>query len=1306
MKLADEIEIVNVGGDGVASEATLKQLLAAMNKMGGGGAGGSSAEAKVKKLANEATAAGTSATKENVSATDKSTTSKHKAAKATNELSERMGRLSAQGVKSLASSLYNLGNEIVTGTSSELANFAQHVPVVGTHLAALASIVDQSVSTYRDLSQTGASFNGSLVEMQTAAANSGMYLDEYAGFLKANSQTLAMFGGSVTEGALRFNKMNKAMKSTGDFAGLTNLGFTVEQINEGMTEYIELQATQGRMAGRSNRDLAAGASRYMSELDKLSKLTGKSRQELAEGMMADSKKANINALLATMDQDQRESFLGTMQAVEGVLPGFKGAIEDLADGVAQTDLGQLLQSLSPAIAEAAAALGRGELTQAEFMGKLKNEGGPALQDYVKSLSAAEVSALQNVEGFGELFGSMSDMNKFIDSQFDPAAAEAEQNAAKARADKLMQFDNTIREVREKIKVALLDSGIFDLLLGSIGMVADGVTSIATAISGFVEKIVTGDIIGALGSLFSGAPAIAAVTGGIAALFLGKAALGAMTRGIGGMATKMTSSLTSKMGFGGAGAGASNPSPSRGGGKGGGGLGKSIGGIGKGIGKGLGGILKGLAGGIAAFANPAVVLGAAALGAAIVLIGGAIAGAAWMVGKALPTMAEGMQSFEQLDGAALIAAGKGMAAIGAGLLVFGAGSALGGAGNVISNIFGALPGKSPLEKLKEFSNAKLDTTQIENNAKAMMAYSKAMAGFKGGPSPSVLGAFATGIVSLLGGETDPMAPIKSFGEQKFNTKGIIDNAYAVAAYAVAIKDFPASPAPSVLGAFKSGIVSLLGGETDPMAPIKAFGDMTLNTKGIIDNAYAVSAYAVAIKDFPKSPSADVLGAFKSGIVSLLGGETDPMAPIKAFGDMTFNTAGIIVNAEALTAYAAAMKDFPKSPAADVFGAFKGAIVGLLGGETDPMAPIKAFGDMTFNTAGIITNAEALTAYAIAMKDFPGSPAADVFGAFKGGLASLLGGETDPMAPIKAFGDMTFNTAGIITNATALSAYAEAMQNFPASPAASVFTALKDGIIGLLGGETDPFAPMKRFGDLTLNSGGITSNAAAVSAFADAMSNMPQVEGSRSGGALGWLKDTFAGEEQMPWDQVKAFGEAGIDAAAVLANASALSSFSEAMLSMPQGDTSAIGIPEDLVARLTTLSNVDGAAIAAAAAGLQSFADVSGLQNNLDILQSGLDAAGIRTYTNAIDGLIDKLEALNETLSEDNDSLFGGDKASAGELLKDISLSSSGGQQNLGELTSIMSQIAEVLLQTKAIDEKIEKNTQGFGNDLLTSDVTRY
>ena len=1252
--MADEIEIVNVGGDGgVASEATLKQLLSAMNKMAGGGSGGAAAEAKARKLANAALKNGTVATNDDIAATNKSTDATKKAAEATTQLTERMGRLAAQGIKSLAASLYNLGSEIVSGTSSNLADFAKHVPIVGGHLAALASIIDESVSTYRDLSNVGASFNGSLTEMRQAAASSGMYLDEYTSFLKTNSATLAMFGGTVTEGAKRFGLMNKAMKSTGDFAGLTNLGFTVEQINEGMTEYIELQATQGRMAGRSNKDLAAGASRYMGELDKLSKLTGKSRQQLAEGMAADAKKANINALLAGMDTDQRESFLATMQAVEATIPGFKGAIEDLADGVAQTDLGQLLQSLSPQIADAAAALGRGELSQAEFMTKLKTEGGPALQAYVKSLSAAEVSALQNVEGFNELFGGMADLNKFIDSKFDPAAAEAEQKAAKARADKLMQFDNTIREVREKIKIALIDSGIFDLLLGTIGMVADGVSSIATAISGFVEKIVTGDVIGAIGSLFSGAPAIAAVTGGIAALFLGKAALGAMSRGIGGMATRMTSSLASKMGFGGAGTSGSNPTAnplaSAGSAKGssaGKGFGQAIGNIGKGLGQGIGGILKGLAAGLAAFANPAILIGAGILGGAIIAIGAGIAGATWLMGAALPKFAEGLKSFADIDGANLLSVAKGIAGVGAALAVFGAGAAIGAVGNVIANVLDALPGKSPLEKLKEFADADINTVRVQNNAKALVAYSDAMKGFSGGPAPSILAAFKTGMVSLLGGETDPMAPIRAFGEMTLNTAGIIANAGAVAAYAMAIKDFPTSPSADVFGAFKGAMVGLLGGETDPMAPIRAFGEMTLNEQGIIDNAYAVRAYADAVKDFPTSPSADV------------------------------------------------------------FGAFKGAMVGLLGGETDPMAPIRAFGEMTLNTAGIIANAGAVKAYADAVKDFPTSPSADVFGAFKTGLVSLLGGKTDPMAPIKAFGEMTLNTAGIIANATALSAYASAMKDFPASPSASVFTALKDGIIGLLGGKTDPFEPMKRFGDLTLNSGGITSNAAAVSAFASAMANMPQIQSTRSGGALGWLKDTFAGDEQLPWDQVKAFGEAGIDAAAVIANATALSDFSAAMLSIPSGDSTPTVIPQELVDRLSQLSRIDSTAITAAALGLQSFADVSGLQTNLDVLKNGLDTTKIRTYTNAIDGLITKLEELNETLSKDNDSFFGGDKASAGELLKDISLSSSSGQQNLGELTSIMSQIAEVLIQTKEIDEKIERNTQGFGSDLLTSDVTRY
>jgi len=1386
--LAEEIEIINVGGEsGVASEATLKQLLAAMNRMAGGGSSGAAAEAKARKLANDAMSAGTQLTKESNKATEDDITATKKAARATNELSEKMGRLAAQGVKQAAESLYELGKTIVGGTTSNIADFTKHIPVFGSALTSLASIVDETVDSYRSFSEIGAGFGGSLTEMRRAAADSGMYLDEFAQFMANNSSTMMLLGTTVSEGAKRFNNMNAAIRSSGDLEGLAKLGFTLVDVNEGMAEYVELQGMMGHLQGRSTRDLANGSAQYLEQLDRLSKLTGKSRKELAERMAQEAGDYHTQAMLAGMSAEQQMEYLGALEEVGARMPFLKDAVKDLADGVAQTPLGQKLQAFAPAVAEAAAALGRGEISQAEFMRRMHTEGGPQLRNFVNNLSAAQRAALATEEGFGELFGGMGELNKFLEASYDPAAAKAEQDAAKARQEKLLQFDNTIREVREKIKMALIDSGIFDLLLDTIGMVADGISSIAQAIAGFTEKISNGDVIGALKDLLGGAPAIAAVVGGIAALFAAKAVAGALASGIGGMMGKLTSGISNKIGgmFGsGAGPASQAVSSAPKGGSKGGGFAKGAGNAGKGIGNFIGnmgsGIMKGAAAGLRAFANPAILVGAGILAGAIVLIGGAIAGATWLLGKALPSLAEGLQSFGDIDGGNLLRVAGGMAALGGALAVFGAGAAVGAIGNTIANILDALPGKGPLEKLVEFSNVPINAAKVKANAEALSAYGKALAAQGGGaalgaigntaanivsgvvgmfggsteppwdkikefgelqlntqgiianagavkayavaiadfpqtPAPSLLSSFKTGVASFFGAETDPFAPIRNFGNTRLNTRQIISNAGAVSAYAVAIKDFPQTPAPSllssfktgvasffgaetdpfapikrfgdttlntaqiisnagavkayavaikdfpespqasVLGAFKSGLASLLGGDSDPMEPIKRFGELQLNTAQIIANAYAVSAYATAIKDFPESPQASVLGAFKGGLASLLGGDKDPMEPIKRFGDLTLNTAGITANAAAVKAYADAIKDFPESPQANVLSAFKGGLASLLGGDKDPMAPIKRFGDLTLNTTGIKANAEAVSAYATAIKDFPESPSTTLLNSFRTGIASLLGGETDPMAPIKTFGDLTLNTAGIKANAEAVSAYALAIKDFPESPATTILTSLRTGIASLLGGETDPFAPMKRFGDLSLNTTGITANAGAVKAFADAMANMPQVDSTRSGGVLGAMKDWFAGEEEMPWDAVSKFGSAKINVDGVTNNAAAINAMS------------------------TSLSN---------------FA------------LEKLDSEGIISYTNSIKDLVAQLKALNVELKKDNDGLLT-DRASAGELLNNISLSTSAGAGNTGEVASLLQQLIELTMQQLELDEKIEKNTKDArGSNLLTSNVTMY
>ena len=162
----------------------------------------------------------------------------------------------------------------------------------------------------------------------------------------------------------------------------------------------------------------------------------------------------------------------------------------------------------------------------------------------------------------------------------------------------------------------------------------------------------------------------------------------------------------------------------------GGIGGAISGIGKGLGKGLGGILSGIAKGLIFWANPAIPLGAAALALAITAIGAGIAGATWILGKALPTLAEGMKSFEDLDGDKLVSAGKGMAAVAGGMAAFGVGSAVAGLGSLVGGItegiVGLFGGDTPLEKMEKFAAYDFDEVKIKGNADAMVAYGKAMA----------------------------------------------------------------------------------------------------------------------------------------------------------------------------------------------------------------------------------------------------------------------------------------------------------------------------------------------------------------------------------------------------------------------------------------------------------------------------------------------------------------------------------------------------------------------------------------------------
>ena len=259
------------------------------------------------------------------------------------------------------------------------------------------------------------------------------------------------------------------------------------------------------------------------------------------------------------------------------------------------------------------------------------------------------------------------------------------------------------------------------------------------------------------------------------------------------------------------------------------------------------VLQGIAQGLASAgkAAPQIVLGAAAIGTAITLIGAGIAGAAWITGKALPSLAEGLKSFDGVNGDNLEKAGKGMAGLGVGLIALGAGKVT----DAIGNLFSVFSKESPIQKvgreLREFQSIDLDQTKVENNARSFVVFSEAMASFKGYGSIGAIGAALADGVSKFFGVKPPIEQFEQFAKMSgINPALVKNNALAFKDFASALAEYKGGP--GVLDAVSSLIgkgFNKLFGQDGPIEAFAKFSKMNFGPN-MEKNADAFSKYANA------------------------------------------------------------------------------------------------------------------------------------------------------------------------------------------------------------------------------------------------------------------------------------------------------------------------------------------------------------------------------------------------------------------------------------------------------------------------------
>lgn len=349
-----------------ATEATLKQLLAAMQAMlaaqgkGGGSKAQKDLEKKLKDLA-KATEEQQKQAKELTDAQKKLIAAQKEAEEAAEKQKQAYAALgdvmssftstvlkTATGMTNLLNSLANMGDSLTSAAQSLSA-----IPVVGGAVASVfGAVAGAAEKTYKSLQQAssvGASFGGSMTEMINSATSAGLTFDQFSGIISRTGADLALLGGSTGEGAKRVAAMGKAIKNTDLERNLTAMGYSTEMINEGFAKYGGMLARTGAAQNMTNAQLTKATGDYLTNLDAVSRLTGQNKKDIEAEREARLKDAQVRAMLAGKSAEEQEAINKLLDTIPAEHRA--GMKEILATGTATSDAGRAAFAFLPGTAK-------------------------------------------------------------------------------------------------------------------------------------------------------------------------------------------------------------------------------------------------------------------------------------------------------------------------------------------------------------------------------------------------------------------------------------------------------------------------------------------------------------------------------------------------------------------------------------------------------------------------------------------------------------------------------------------------------------------------------------------------------------------------------------------------------------------------------------------------------------------------------------------------------------------------------------------------------------------------------------------
>ena len=260
----------------------------------------------------------------------------------------------------------------VSKTGDIVKKYGKEAVDAATHFAKFSlDEVQRVVGAFRELGDVGGITGDSMRGLQKDAQALGLSMDTYAKLIARNSEGLAATGITVTAGAQTLKQITTAGTEFED--KFVKLGFSFEAQSEFAAKFLAQQRNLTRINLEDTKALSEANRKYMEQVDELSRLTGLSKDKVANELEAMSRELRFGATLAIAEQKGTAKSIAKAakvletQGSKEIAEGFK----DIFGGTTTERSKELMAATGGAAAGLADDLENGRISFTEFMQKFQ-----------------------------------------------------------------------------------------------------------------------------------------------------------------------------------------------------------------------------------------------------------------------------------------------------------------------------------------------------------------------------------------------------------------------------------------------------------------------------------------------------------------------------------------------------------------------------------------------------------------------------------------------------------------------------------------------------------------------------------------------------------------------------------------------------------------------------------------------------------------------------------------------------------------------------------------------------------------------